>query len=46
MSIYGFYLSLYTFISSFFSDRFIAAVVDDHCSFLKTINRGVLQCSI
>ncbi len=43
---FGFYPSLCTLISSFFSDRSIAAVVDGHCSTAKTINSGVSQCSV
>ncbi len=43
---YRFYPSLCTFISNFFSDRFISAVVDGHCSTPKTINSGVPQSSV
>ena len=43
---YGFYPSLCNFISSFLSDRSIAAVVDGHCSSLKSINSGVPQGSV
>ena len=42
---YGFYLSHCTYISSFLSERSIAAVVDGHCS-SKTINSGVPQSSV
>ena len=38
---YGFYPSLCNFISSFLSDRSIAAVVDGHYSSPKFINSGV-----
>ena len=38
--------SLHTFFSSFFFDRSIAAVVEDHCSSPKTINSGVPQVSV
>ena len=43
---YGFYPSLCTFISSFLSNRSIAAVVDGHCSSPKPINSGVPQGSV
>ena len=43
---FGFYPSLCSFISNFFSDRSIGAVVDGHCSFLKLINSDVPQGSI
>ena len=43
---YGLYPSLCTFISSFLSDRSIAAVVDGHCSSPETINNGVPQSSV
>merc|ERR1712035_278289 len=43
---YGFYPSLCSFISSFFSDRSIAVVVDGHCSSPKPINSGVPQGSV
>ena len=43
---YGVYLSLSTFISSFLSERSIAAVVDGHCSSPKNINSGVSQGSV
>ena len=43
---YGLYPSLYTFISSFLSDHYIAAVVDGHCSSPKTINSGIPQDSV
>ena len=43
---YRFYPSLCTFISSFFSDRSIAAVMDGHCSSLKTINSDVPHGSV
>ena len=46
LSSYGFNPSLCTFISNFLSDRSIAAAVDDHCSFPKTINSGVPQGSV
>ena len=42
---YRFYPSLCTFISSFLSDRTIAAVVDGHCS-PKPINSDVPQGSV
>ena len=42
---YRFYF-LCTFISSFLSDRSIAAVMDSHCSSLKPINSGVPQGSV
>ncbi len=38
---YGFYPSLRTFISNFFSGRSVSAVVDSQCSKLKSINSGV-----
>ena len=34
------------FTSSFFSDRFIATVVDGHCSSPKTVNGGTSQGSV
>ena len=37
---------LCNFISSFFSDRSFAAVVDGHCSSPKSINSGVPQGSV
>ena len=43
---YGYYPSLCTFISSFLSDRSVAAVVGGHCSSLKIINSGVSQGSV
>ncbi len=43
---FGFYPSLCTLISSFLSDRSIAAIVDGHCSTRKTINSGVPQGSV
>ena len=43
---FGFYLSLCSFISNFLSDRYIAAVVDSHCSSSKLINSGVPQGSV
>ncbi len=43
---FGFYPSLCALILSFLSDRFIAAVVDGHCSTPKTINSGVPQGSV
>ena len=46
LSSYGFYPSLCIFISSFLSDRYIAAVVDGHCSSPKTINSDVPQGSV
>ena len=45
LSSYGLY-PLCTFITSFPSDRSIAAVVDSHCSSPKTINSGVPQGSV
>ena len=42
---YRFYPSLCTFISSFFSDRSIATVVDGYCSSPEPINSGVPQGS-
>ena len=43
---YGFCPSLCSFISSFLSGRSIAAVVDGHCSSLKSIKSGVPQGSV
>ncbi len=43
---FRFYPSLCTLISSFLSDRSIAAIVDGHCSTPKTINSGALQGSV
>ncbi len=43
---FGFYPSLCSFISSFFSGRSISAVVDGHCSSPKPINSGVPQSSV
>ena len=43
---YGLYPSLCTFISSFLSNRSIAALVDGHYSSPKTINSGVPQGSV
>ena len=43
---FGFYPSLCNFISSFLSDRSIAAVVDGHCSSPKSFNSGVPQGSV
>ena len=43
---YGFYPSICTFISSFLSNRAIAAVVDSQCSSPKPINSGVPQGSV
>ncbi len=42
---YGFYPALCSFLSSFFSGRSIAVVVDGHCSIPKTIKGGVPQGS-
>ena len=41
---FGFYPALYS-ISNFLSNRYIAAVVDGHCSSPKPINSGVPQSS-
>ena len=43
---YRFYPSLFTFISSFFSDCSIWALEDGHCSLHKLINSGVIQISV
>ena len=43
---YGFYPSFCSFISSFLSDRSIAAVVDGYYSSPKSINSGVPQGSV
>ena len=43
---HGFYPSLCTFISSFLSDSYIAAVVEGHCYSPKTINSSVSQDSV
>ena len=43
---FGSYPSLCTFISSFLSDRSLAAVLDGHCSSPKYINSGVPQGSV
>ncbi len=43
---FGFYASLYSFISSFISCCSISAVVDGHCSSPKPINSGVPQGSV
>ncbi len=43
---YGFYPSLCSFISSFFSDRSISAVVEGQCSTPIAINSGVPQVSV
>ncbi len=43
---FGSYPSLCSFISNFLSGRLISAVVDGHCSSLKSINGGVPQGSI
>ena len=42
---FGFYPSLCNFVSSFLSNRSIAAGVDGHCSSPKSINSSVLQGS-
>ncbi len=43
---FGFYPSLCSFISNFFSGRSMSAVVDGHCSSPKPINSGVPQGSV
>ncbi len=43
---YGFYPALCSFLSSFLSGCYIAAVVDGHCSTPKPINSGVPQGSV
>ncbi len=43
---YGSYPAVCSFLSSFLSCRFIAAVVGGHCSAPKPINGGVLQGSV
>ncbi len=42
---YDFYPALCSFLPSFLSGRFIAAVIDGHCSTSKPINSGVPQGS-
>ncbi len=43
---FGFYPSLFSFISSFLSGRSISAVLDGHCSSPKPINSSVPQGSV
>ncbi len=43
---FGFYPSLYSFISSSLTGRSVSAVVDGHCSSPKPINSGVPQGSV
>ncbi len=43
---FGFYPSLCTFISGFFSGRSVSAIVDGHCSISKLLNSGVPQRSV
>ena len=46
LSFYGFYLSICIFISSFLSNRSIAAVAEGHCSSPNIITSGVPQTSV